>query len=152
MKILINSQEKLAEAIGAIQRTFAEKKYLTIQVKTGRDRTLDQNALWFAMYKRISQVMGWPIEDARAHCKLHFGVPMMRNQCDEFRFTWDECFIHLDYERKLRIMIQFGHSVEGLPVTRGFNRAQGIEYTNRIVDDFREQGVFFDDLLSEAQQ
>lgn len=57
MKILINSQDKLTEAVTALQRTFAEKKYLTIQVKTGRDRTLDQNALWFAMYKRIAQVM-----------------------------------------------------------------------------------------------
>ena len=40
---------------------------------------------------------------------------------------------------------------DGFPVTRLFNRAQGIEYTNAIVDDFREHGVFFDDLLKDEQ-
>lgn len=153
MKILINSQDKLTEAVRSLQRTFADKKYLTVTVKTGRDRTLDQNALWFAMYKRIAQVMEWHIEDARRHCKLHFGVPLMRNECAEFRQNWNELLLHLSYEKKLELM---GANPllgpDGFPVTRLFNRAQGIEYTNRIVDDFREQGVFFDDLLKDEQQ
>lgn len=153
MKILINSQDKLTEAVRSLQRAFADKKYLTVTVKTGRDRTLDQNALWFAMYKRIAQAMDWHIDEARRHCKLHFGVPLMRNECAEFRQNWNELLLHLSYEKKLELM---GANPllgpDGFPVTRLFNRAQGIEYTNRIVDDFREQGVFFDDLLSEAQQ
>ncbi|QXN70883.1 hypothetical protein DARTUKUTA_30 [Bacillus phage vB_BspP_Dartukuta] len=153
MKLLVNSQDKLAEAISSLQRTFADKKYLTIQVKTGRDRTLDQNALWFAMYKRIAQAMEWHIDEARRHCKLHFGVPLMRNECAEFRQNWNELLLHLSYEKKLELM---GANPllgpDGFPVTRLFNRAQGIEYTNRIVDDFREQGVFFDDLLKDEQQ
>ena len=61
MKLLINSQEKLAEAIGAIQRTFAEKKYLTIQVKTGRDRTLIQNAKMWAALGDVSKQVDWPV-------------------------------------------------------------------------------------------
>lgn len=35
-------------------------------------------------------------------------------------------------------------------LSRLFNRAQGIAYTNRIVDEFRPRSVFFDDLLSEG--
>lgn len=152
MKLLVNSQDKLAEAISSLQRTFADKKYLTVTVKTGRDRTLDQNALWFAMYKRIAQVMEWHIEDARRHCKLHFGVPLMRNECAEFRQNWNELLLHLSYEKKLELMgANKLLGPDGFPVTRLFNRAQGIEYTNAIVDDFREQGVFFDDLLSEVE-
>lgn len=153
MKILINSQGKLTEAVTALQRAFADKKYLTVTVKTGRDRTLDQNALWFAMYKRIAQVMEWHIEDARRHCKLHFGVPLMRNECAEFRQNWNELLLHLSYEKKLELMgANKLLGPDGFPVTRLFNRAQGIEYTNAIVDDFREQGVFFDDLLKDEQQ
>lgn len=45
MKLVINSQDRMADTISAIQRSFADKKYLTVTVKTGRDRTLDQNAL-----------------------------------------------------------------------------------------------------------
>lgn len=153
MKLVINSQGRMADAISAIQRSFGEKKYLTITIKTGRDRTLDQNALWFAMYKRVSQVLNWHIDEARRYCKLHFGVPLMRNECADFRKSWNELLLHLSYEKKLELM---GANPllgpDGFPVTRLFNRAQGIEYTNRIVDDFREQGVFFDDLLSEAQK
>lgn len=152
MKLVINSQDRLAEAMSAIQRSFADKKYLTVTVKTGRDRTLDQNALWFAMYKRISQVMGWHIDEARKHCKLHFGVPLMRNHCAEFRQSWNELLLHLNYEKKLELMgANKLLGPDGFPVTRLFNRTQGIEYTNRIVDDFRAQGVFFDDLLRDEQ-
>lgn len=153
MRLLVNSQDKLAEAISSLQRTFADKKYLTVTVKTGRDRTLDQNALWFAMYKRIAQAMEWHIDEARRHCKLHFGVPLMRNECAEFRQNWNELLLHLSYEKKLELMgANKLLGPDGFPVTRLFNRAQGIEYTNRIVDDFREQGVFFDDLLKDEQQ
>ena len=31
------------------------------------------------------------------------------------------------------------------------NRAQGVTYTNRIVENFRPQGVAFDDLLNEEK-
>jgi len=39
---------------------------------------------------------------------------------------------------------------DGFPVTRLFNRQQGIMYTDRIVSEFGPQGVVFDDILSEA--
>lgn len=153
MKLVINSQDRMTDAISAIQRSFGEKKYLTITIKTGRDRTLDQNALWFAMYKRIAQVMDWHIDEARRHCKLHVGVPLMRDECEGFRQNWNELLLHHSYEKKLELMgANKLLGPDGFPVTRLFDRAQGIEYTNRIVDEFREQGVFFDDLLSEAQQ
>ena len=152
MKLVINSTDRMAEAVGAIQRSFAEKKYLVITIKPGRDSPLDQTALWFACYKRISQVLNWHIDEARRYCKLHFGVPLMRNECQDFRKSWNELLLHLSYEKKLELM---GANPllgpDGFPVTRLFNRAQGIEYTNRVVDGFREQGVFFDDLLSEVE-
>ncbi|MNP52197.1 hypothetical protein D3C76_1465730 [compost metagenome] len=39
---------------------------------------------------------------------------------------------------------------DGFPVTRLFNRAQGCQYTDRIVEEFAPQGVHFADLLGEA--
>ena len=38
---------------------------------------------------------------------------------------------------------------DGFPVTRLFDRAQGIAYTDKIVAEFSAKGVVFDDLLSQ---
>ena len=104
-KISVNSQAKLSEAITMITRMYRDKKFVVVSMRPGKDRTLDQNALWFAMYERIakSTEMG-DIEDVRRYCKLHLGVPIMRAGCAEFRTGWAESFIHLDYDVKLRLM------------------------------------------------
>ncbi|MDH2013464.1 hypothetical protein N5J66_05705 [Pseudomonas juntendi] len=150
-KISVNSQAKLSEAVTMLTRMYRDKKFVLVSMRPGKDRTLDQNALWFAMYDRIakSTEMGG-IEDVRRYCKLHFGVPIMRASCDEFRTGWAESFIHLPYEVKLRLMgpcAMFGP--DGFPVTRLFDRTQGCQYTDRIVNEFAPQGVVFSDLLSE---
>ena len=122
-----------------------------IRAGPGKDRTLDQNALWFAMYQRIAQMTEiGDVEDARRYCKLHFGVPIMRRDCPEFRDGWNRMFLHLTYEQKLELMgpcALFGP--DGFPVTRLFDRAQGIAYTDQIVAEFSARGVVFSDLLGE---
>lgn len=151
MKILINSTESLAQGIGRLQQVFAEKRYVVVTLKTGRDRTLDQNRLWFGMYQRIAQVLDWHVEDARRYCKLHIGVPIMRAANDEFRQQYDGLIRPMEYERKLELM--GSNSLlgpEGFPVTRLFDRAQGVEYTEAIAAEFAGKGVFFDDMLDEV--
>lgn len=150
-RIPVNSATSLSGALSKITSLFKEHKYLVLSVRTGRDRTLDQNSLWFALYKEIAtrSNMG-TADDVRKYCKLHFGVPILRRDCHEFRAGWDKSFIFLSYEEKLNMM---GPNKllgpEGMPVTRLFNRKQGIEYTNRIVEHFRDEGVYLDDLLNE---
>lgn len=151
-KVAVNSAAKLAEALGLINNMFRDHKYLVVSVRPGKDRTLDQNGLWFKCYERIAQMtqVGEAV-DVRRYCKLHYGVPIMRRDCDEFRDGWNRMFLNLTYEEKLYLMAEcelFGP--DGFPVTRLFNRKQGIEYTNRMVDEFTAKGVFFADLLKEA--
>jgi hypothetical protein len=151
-KISVNSSAKLSEAITALTTMYRDKKFVVVSLRPGKDRTLDQNALWFALYQRIAQMTQiGDVEDARRYCKLHFGVVIMRADSDEFRDGWNRMFLHLDYEQKLELMGPcsiFGP--DGFPVTRLFNRAQGIGYTDRIVAEFSAKGVVFTDLLSEA--
>lgn len=151
-RIAINSASKLSEAINLITRMYREKKYLVLSLREGKDRTLDQNALWFALYERIAQMTNiGDVEDARSYCKLHVGVRILLRDCADYRETWDRLFLHWSYEDKLDLM--GAHPVagpEGLAVTRLFNRKQGIEYTDRIVSEFTGRGVFFGDLLGEA--
>lgn len=150
-KVSVNSAAKLSEAISKLTAMYRDKKYVVVSLRPGKDRTLDQNTMFFALYKRIAEMTEiGDIEDARRYCKLHFGVVIMRKESDEFRAGWSQMFLHLDYEQKLELMgpcAVFGP--DGFPVTRLFSRAQGIAYTNQIVDEFRAKGVHFDDLLSE---
>lgn len=150
-KISINSAAKLSEAITRLTAAFREHKFVVVSYRPGKDRTLDQNALWFAMYQRIAQMTEiGDVEDARRYCKLHFGVPIMRKASEDFRHAWNVSFLLLTYETKLELMGEcalFGP--DGFPVTRLFNRAQGIAYTDQIVAEFSAKGVVFDDLLSQ---
>lgn len=150
-RIAVNSAARLSEAITKLTAAYRQNKYLVVSIRPGKDRTLDQNALWFAMYERIAEMTGMDdVEDARRYCKLHHGVPIMRRADADFRDGWNRLFLDLPYEVKLRLMgpcAMFGP--DGFPVTRLFNRAQGIAYTESIVEEFTEKGVVFTDLLSE---
>jgi hypothetical protein len=151
-KISVNSATKLSEAITKLTSMYRDKKFVVVSLRPGKDRTLDQNALWFKFYERISQMTQiGDVEDARRYCKLHIGVPIMRADDEEFRAAWNQVLLDQPYERKLELMGPcplFGP--DGFPVTRLFNRAQGIAYTDRIVAEFSAKGVVFDDLLGEV--
>lgn len=150
-RMVLNSAARLSEALTRVTAMFKQHGYVKLTASTGKDRTLLQNNLWHSMYKRAADMTGQDDEEEiRRICKLEIGVRIMIRDSDEFREVWFRLFAHLTYEEKLALMV--GHPVagpEGLPVTRLFNRKQGIEYTDRIADKFRAQGVFFDDLLSE---
>lgn len=149
-KLSINSAASLTKAIARLTAVFREHKYAVVSIRIGKDRTLDQNGLWFGMYTRIAEMTQiGAADDARRYCKLHFGVPIMRRDCEGFRDGWNRMFLHLTYEEKLALMGDCPTlGPDGFPVTRLFDRKQGIEYTDRIAAEFIAKGVFFDDLLS----
>lgn len=151
-RISVNSQAKLSEAVTMLTGMFREKKFVLVSLRPGKDRTLDQNALWFAFYKRIAEMTQiGDASDARKYCKLHHGVQILLNEDQDFQAAWYRVMRHLSYEEKLDMMGDcklFGP--DGMPVTSLFNRAQGIAYTERVVADFSVRGVVFSDLLGEA--
>ncbi|KQQ62955.1 hypothetical protein ASF66_00960 [Pseudomonas sp. Leaf129] len=150
-KISVNSASKLSEAITKLSAMYRDKKFVVVSLRPGKDRTLDQNALWFAFYKRIAEMTQiGDAAEARRYCKLHIGVQILLNEDAEFQQAWYRVMRHLSYEEKLAMMGDcklFGP--DGFPVTSLFNRAQGIAYTDRIVAEFSGKGVFFGDLLGE---
>lgn len=151
-KISVNCQAKLSEAITRLSAMFRDKKFVVVSLRPGKDRTLDQNRMWFAMYKRISEMTEiGDAAEARKYCKLHIGVQILLNEDAGFQAEWYRVMRHLPYETKLDLMGEcklFGP--DGMPVTSLFNRAQGIQYTDRIATYFTGQGVVFSDLLSEV--
>ncbi|AJQ46418.1 MULTISPECIES: hypothetical protein [Pseudomonas] len=150
-KISVNSQAKLSEAITMLTRIYRDKKFVVVSMRPGKDRTLDQNALWFAFYKRIAEMTQiGDASEARKYCKLHHGVQILINEDEDYRAAWHRTTKHLNYEEKLDLMGDCKLlGPDGFPVTSLFNRAQGIAYTDRVVADFTARGVVFSDLLGE---
>lgn len=150
-KISVNSATRLSEAISKLTEMYRSHKFVVVSLRPGKDRTLDQNRLWYAFYKRISEMtqIGDP-SDARRYCKLHHGTQILLNTDPDFQAAWYRVMRHLSYEEKLEMMGDcklFGP--DGMPITSLFNRAQGIAYTERIIEDLTKNGVFFGDLLGE---
>jgi hypothetical protein len=126
------------------------------EIKTSRARSIPQNSLWAAMYKRISRDIGdggsaQDINHWRAESKLMLGAPILLRDSEEFRKGWNAVIAIHPYSWQLRMMganALFGP--DGFPVTRLFNTKQGAEYTDSILNTYVPQGVNFNDLLKGA--
>jgi hypothetical protein len=116
--LIINSSESLARAKATVSEIFRDHHYVRLTLVTGRDRSKDQNSLLHAWLSQISRETG---EDTpagiKAFVKLHFGVPILRAENEEFQAMYDENIKPLNYQQKLAI-------VEYLPVTSIMTVAQ----------------------------
>ena len=144
-KTIINSNESLARYVNQLKHWYMEHKYLVMhQPQFGKDRTVDQNAMSFELYTRIGKTLyGGDTEHARYECKLHYGVPILRENDPDFQKIYDTVIKPHDYGTKLKIM-------EYLPVTSLMSKKQFSEYVDKILNVYSEKGVDFTDLESAA--
>ena len=123
-----------------IQMLKAKKPPYTVTIKDGKNRSLAQNRLqrmW--LNEAAEQLKEDTAEGYRAYCKLHFGVPILRNDPDDntFRLKYDEIFKPLQYEMKLQLMAE----PFDFPVTRKMKMAQKSEYLDAMYQHFTGLGV-----------
>lgn len=115
---------------------------MCVSVEKGGKRSDRQNRLnrqW--MQDIAAQCEGYDAEGARAFCKLHHGVPILRNEDAEFREKYDRVFRPLPYETKIELMkVPFD-----FPVTRLMKVNQEHRYLNAVAMDFAERGVVLTD-------
>ena len=134
----INSDSSLQNFIGEIRETYSNFKFLRVNVKTGKDRSLPQNAITHAWYEQLARELreetslGW-----KCYCKLHHGVPIMRAEDDEFRDAYDQVIKGLRYEQKLVAMRSW-------PVTSLMNKDQLSKYAEAMQADFKSRGVLLE--------
>ena len=110
----------------------------TINLKKGKDRSVEQNKLqrlW--LQEAAEQLQDETIEQKRGYCKLHFGVPILRNEDDDFRAAYDEVIRPLPYELKIKSMML----PLDFPVTRLMTTGQNKRYLDDIYNYFNGQGV-----------
>lgn len=78
-----------------------------IEVKAEkRGRTVEQNKLQRKWMLEAQQQGDMTAEEYRGYCKLHFGVPIMRAENEEFRELYDRYVRHLPYEAKMAFMME----------------------------------------------
>jgi len=148
-KLTVNSDNTMADAIKKVASMYGDHRYLVISIRPGKDRSLEQQGLWWKMYKRIEEsTFQGTDKEVWAFCKLMIGVPIMRRDDVGFEKGWCRYFADKSFEEQLYLMGPnplFGP--DGFPVTSLFSTAQGSEYTNGIADYYAPQRVDFSDLL-----
>lgn len=133
--LVINSAESLSRALGDIREAWNQHKFLRVNVKTGKDRSLDQNAISHTWYEQIATELRE--DDAlgvKCDCKLWFGVPILRAEDDEFRAAYDAALKHLPYEVKREAM-------KFWPVTSIMSKDQLSKYLEAMQAHYAKQVV-----------
>ncbi len=111
---------------------------LPFTCEISRKRTLAQNNLqhrWMA--QSAQQLDGHTVEELRGYCKLHFGVPILRDENKEFREVYDRIIKPLPYEHKIACMME----PFDFAVTRLMKTKQKTAYLDAVYRHFSEMGV-----------
>lgn len=128
---------------------FGEGKKVDIRIREHQEsRREAQNSLQFHWFKEMEMQGDKTAREYRAICKLHFGVPIAREE-DAFRKLYDKAIKPLDYESKLELMVE----PFNLPVTSQFTIKEMTRYLNAIQQQFASEGIRLtssDDLYYQA--
>lgn len=119
---------------------FLEQQKLpfSVEIVAGRRRTVEQNRLQRLWMREVSDQLGdRSPEEVRGYCKLHFGVPLLREEHAGFRVKYDQIVKPLAYPQKLEIMME----PLDLPVTRLMTTAQKTTYLDTVFRHFSEMGL-----------
>jgi hypothetical protein len=121
---------------------YLEKRELPFTVEVARKRTTDQNKLQRKWLTEIAeQSDGNTAEEVRGWCKLHIGVPILREENEEFREKYDRIVKPMSYEDKLELMmVPFD-----FPITRLMTTAQKSLYLDRVFARFSGLGLVLTD-------
>lgn len=107
----------------------------TVEWSMGRDRSLDQNRLQFLWAREASEQRGdLTVEEVRCEWKLHHGVPIMREESEEFRQLYDAAIKPLPYEMKLKAM-------KLMPVTSDMKVRQMVRYLDAVAGECAQLGI-----------
>lgn len=140
MKTVINTPAELNDLYDSWGKPGVLKFPCEIEITDGTPRSLPQNNLSFKVYDRIAQHMDRDKLAARCYCKLTYGVPILRRDCEKFEAFCQKGLDNLTYEDKLEAM-------EFTPVTSRMKKKQKSEYLDDVMDNFtRKHNVPFGDI------
>jgi len=111
---------------------------VTVTIAKGKNRSIEQNRLQRLWLNEAAEQLdnNQTAEELRGYCKLHFGVPILRESNEDFRAAYDRVIKPLAYELKLLAMME----PLDFPVTRLMTTKQSTEYLDAIHKHFSELG------------
>lgn len=131
MRAIIYNEIRLQQAIGQLRQDFKASGYLRLSWSADKSRSGSQNAISHCWYEQIANELA---EDTPAgvkrFCKLHYGVPIMRRDDEDFRELYDASIKPLPYEQKLQ-------AIGLIPVTSLMNVSQLSEYLTELKEAYR---------------
>lgn len=102
----------------------------TMTLREGRPRSSKQNRLQHRWYKEAAdQIKDMSADEYRRYCKLHFGVPILRAEEEDFREDYDRLLKDRPYEEKMQFM--GGPGIE-IPVTSIMTVKQHKKYLDDV--------------------
>lgn len=136
--------QRIIENHGDMERLLAylgkQQPPFTVTIKNGGRRTIAQNRLIHLWMGEIAEQLPGSfdsVEHVRGHCKLVFGIPILRNADEHFREVYDRQIKPLPYEQKIACMME----PIAFPVTSRMNTKQLTSYLDEIHREFAQQGV-----------
>jgi hypothetical protein len=111
---------------------------MTVTAKDGRDRSLDQNALQWVWAAEAGNQLGETPDEVQRRWKLHHGVPILREDSEDFRQFYDRALKPLSYTLKLEAM-------RFVPVTSEMKVRQMVRFMDAIWKECGEQRIVLTD-------
>ena len=108
----------------------------TVIINKGAPRTIEQNKLQRKWLLEAQEQGDQTAEEYRGYCKLWFGVPILRNENEEFRKSYDKIITPLLYPMKLEMMMV----PLDFSVTRKMTTKQKSQYLDQMYEFFTAQG------------
>jgi hypothetical protein len=114
----------------SIGRLDINKKWRIKWEEYTETRSDKQNRLSHAWYAELAEnLKEFNALGYKNFCKLHFGVPILRTEDDEFRNSYDKVIRPLSYEQKIEVM-------NILPVTSIMTTKQLTQYLDAMKAHF----------------
>lgn len=123
----INSNESWREWCEKTLDFFLEHKYC--QVTISDKRSLDANAAIRVCYNQIQDCKKWTTKETERHCKLIYGVPILRRDDTVQDYVFRQTIDKGNYEQKLKMMDAFA-------VTSIMSTTQASEMIECMMQDF----------------
>ena len=122
----------------AIQFIRSRDLPMTVSIRKGLDRTVEQNQLQRMWLNEAAEQLGdQTAEELRGLCKLTIGVPIMREASEHFREQYDRIIKPHSYSEKLAMMME----PLDFPVTRLMKTGEKTRYLDAVHELFTGQGI-----------
>lgn len=108
---------------------------VTLQITKGQ-RTQDQNSMINTLYGQVAaQAEDLTVIDVRRHCKLHYGVGLLKAASSDFCQFYDGSIKGMQYEQKLLLM-----DYMDITSRKEFTKKMGTEYIDTIIREYSKAG------------